>query len=149
MSDANYEFEDDQVDQQPKDPVRAHLRKLEAENKRKDELLAEAEKARRELMFLKAGVNPDDPKAKYFVKGYDGEMSVEAIRAAAEEASYIPSERKELEQDAAAFNRVAKAAAQGETSEPVLDYADKISKAKSPDEVMQLLSQARQEAESL
>ena len=35
MSDANYEFEDDAVQdqQQSKDPVRAHLRKLEAENK--------------------------------------------------------------------------------------------------------------------
>lgn len=149
MSDANYEFEDEQVDQQPKDPVRAHLRKLEAENKRKDELLAEAEKAKRELVFLKAGINPDDPKAKYFVKGYDGEMTVEAIRAAAEEASYIPSQRKELEEDAAAFGRVARAAAQGETSEPVVDYADKIRKAKSPDEVMQILAQARQESEIL
>lgn len=149
MSDANYEFEDEQVDQQPKDPVRAHLRKLEAENKRKDELLAEAEKAKRELVFLKAGINPDDPKAKYFVKGYDGEMTVEAIRAAAEEASYIPSQRKELEQDAAAFSRVARAAAQGETSEPVVDYAEKIRGAKSPDEVMQILAQARQESEIL
>lgn len=149
MTDANIEFEDEQVDQQSKDPVRAHLRKLEAENKRKDELLAEAEKARRELMFLKAGVNPDDPKAKYFVKGYDGELTVDAIRQAAEEASYIPSQRKEVQQDAEAFGRMARAATFGETSEPVVDYAEKIRKAKSPDEVMQLLAQARQEAETL
>jgi hypothetical protein len=149
MTDANIEFEDEQVDQQSKDPVRAHLRKLEAENKRKDELLAEAEQARRELMFLKAGVNPDDPKAKYFVKGYDGELTVEAIRQAAEEASYIPSQRKEVQADAEAFGRMARAATFGETSEPVVDYADKIRKAKSPDEVMQLLAQARQEAETL
>ena len=149
MTDANTMFEDEHEDHQPKDPVRAHLRKLEAENKRKDELLAEAEKARRELLFLKAGVNPDDPKAKYFVKGYDGELTVEAIRQAAEEASYIPSQRKEIEQDAEAFGRLNRAATHGETSEPVVDYADKIRKAKSPDEVMQLLAQARQEAETL
>lgn len=149
MTDANIEFEDEQVDQQSKDPVRAHLRKLEAENKRKDELLAEAQKATRELMFLKAGVNPDDPKTKYFVKGYDGELTVDAIRQAAEEASYIPSQRKEIEQDAQAFGRMARAATFGETSEPVVDYADKIRGAKSPDEVMQLLAQARQEAETL
>ena len=149
MSDANIEFEDEQVDQQPKDPVRAHLRKLEAENKRKDEELAALKSAQRELVFLKAGINPDDPKAKYFVKGYDGEMTVEAIRQAAEEASYIPSQRKEIEQDAQAFGRLNRAATHGETSEPVVDYAEKIRKAKSPDEVMQILAQARQEAETL
>lgn len=149
MSDANIEFEDEQVDQQPKDPVRAHLRKLEAENKRKDEELAALKSAQRELVFLKAGINPDDPKAKYFVKGYDGEMTVEAIRQAAEEASYIPSQRKEIQQDAEAFGRLNRAATFGETSEPVVDYAEKIRKAKSPDEVMQILAQARQEAETL
>lgn len=149
MTDANIEFEDEQEDQQPKDPVRAHLRKLEAENKRKDEELAALKSAQRELVFLKAGINPDDPKAKYFVKGYDGEMTVEAIRQAAEEASYIPSQRQEVQQDAEAFGRMARAATFGETSEPVVDYAEKIRKAKSPDEVMQILAQARQEAETL
>lgn len=148
MTDANIEFEDEHTDQ-PKDPVRAHLRRLEAENKRQAQELAEAEKAKRELTFLKAGINPDDSKAKYFVKGYDGEMTVEAIRQAAEEAGYIQSQRKEIEQDAEAFGRMNRAATHGETSEPVVDYADKIRRAKSPDEVMQLVAQARQELESL
>jgi ribosomal protein L12E/L44/L45/RPP1/RPP2 len=148
MSDANNEFEDEQIDQ-PKDPVRAHMRKLEAENKRKDEELATLKSAQRELVFLKAGVNPDDPKAKYFVKGYDGELTVEAIRQAAEEASYIPSQRKEIEEDAQAFGRLNRAATHGETSEPVVDYADKIRNARTPDEVMQLVAQARKELESL
>jgi len=149
MSDANVEFEEDAVDQQPKDPVRAHMRKLEAENKALREAAQAAEQAKRELTFVKAGINPDDPKAKYFVKGYDGELTVEAIKVAAEEASLIPSQRKEIEQDAQAFGRLNRAAAFGETSEPVVDYADKIRQAKSPDEVMQLLAQARQEAETL
>lgn len=148
MTDANIEFEDEHTDQ-PKDPVRAHMRKLEAENKRKDELLAEAEKAKRELTFLKAGINPDDSKAKYFVKGYDGDMTVEAIRQAAEESGYIPSQRKEIEQDAEAFGRMNRAATHGETSEPVVDYEDKIRRARTPNEVMQLVAQYRQEAETL
>jgi ribosomal protein L12E/L44/L45/RPP1/RPP2 len=125
------------------------MRKLEAENKRKDEELATLKSAQRELVFLKAGVNPDDPKAKYFVKGYDGELTVEAIRQAAEEASYIPSQRKEIEEDAQAFGRLNRAATHGETSEPVVDYADKIRNARTPDEVMQLVAQARKELESL
>lgn len=148
MSDSNIEFEDEQQDQQHKDPVRAHLRKLEAENKRKDELLAEAENAKRELVFLKAGINPDDPKAKYFVKGYDGELSVDAIRNAASEAGFT-SGNTERASEQQAWNRVGQAARAGETSEPVVDYAAKISQARTPDEVMQLLAQARAESENL
>lgn len=148
MSDSNIEFEDEQQDQQHKDPVRAHMRKLEAENKRKDELLAEAEKAKRELVFLKAGINPDDPKAKYFVKGYDGELSVEAIRDAASESGFI-SGGTERAGEQQAWGRVGQAARAGETSEPVVDYAAKIKQARNADEVMQLLAQARAESENL
>jgi hypothetical protein len=45
------------------------------------------------------------------------------------------------------WNRVAQAARAGETSEPPIDYAQRVANAKSPDEVMQLLAQARAEAE--
>lgn len=149
MSD-NIEFEDEQPDQQPKDPVRAHLRKLEAENKALREQAAAAAQAQRELTFVKAGINPDDPKARYFVKGYDGELSVEAIRQAAEEASLItPSVPKVSDGEKQAFNRISRAASAGDTSEPVVDYALKIKAARTPDEVMQILAQARAEAENL
>lgn len=149
MSDANYEFEDDvmQDQQQSKDPVRAHLRKLEAENKALREAAAEAEAARRELNFVKAGVDPNDPKFKYFVKGYEGDLTPEAIREAAEEASLIPGRNNERVAEQQSWNRVAQAAKAGQTSEPPVDYAQRIANAKSPDEVMQLLAQARAEAE--
>jgi len=42
---------------------------------------------------------------------------------------------------------VAQAARAGETSDAPVDYAQRIANAKSPDEVMQLLAQARAEAE--
>lgn len=149
MSDANYEFEDDVVNdqQQPKDPLRAHVRKLEAENKAYREKLAEAEEAKRELNFVKAGVDPTNPKYKYFVKGYDGDLSPEAIRQAAEEASLLPSQNGEMASEQQSWNRVAQAAKAGQTSEPPVDYAQRISQAKSADEVMQLIAQARAEAE--
>jgi hypothetical protein len=146
MSD-DHEFEDEQPDQ-PKDPVRAHLRKLEAENKALREQAAAAELAKRELTFVKAGINPDDPRAKYFVKGYDGELSVEAIRSAAEEASLLTPNRVN-DSEKQAFNRIARTTAAGETSEPVVDYAAKIKGARSQAEVMQILAQARAEAETL
>jgi len=147
MSDANYEFEDDAVQdqQQSKDPLRAPSRKLEAENKALKEKLAQAETSQRELNFVKAGMDPNDPKYKYFVKGYDGELTPEAIRQAAEEASLIPSQNKEVAAEQQSWNRVAQAARAGETSEPPVDYAQRLNNAKSADEVMQLLAQARAE----
>ncbi len=46
-------------------------------------------KALRENAFLKAGINPDDAKMKYFVKAYDGELDPEAIKAEATEAGLL------------------------------------------------------------
>lgn len=50
---------------------------------------AEAEAVKRENAFLKAGIDPDSPKAKYFVKGYDGELTKDAILAEAKEAGVL------------------------------------------------------------
>ena len=96
---------------------------------------------------MKAGVDPNDPKYKYFVKGYDGELTPEAIRQAAEEASLIPSQNNERAAEQQSWNRVAQATRAGQTSEPPVDYVQRISQAKSADEVMQLVAQARAEAE--
>lgn len=40
----------------------------------------------RENAFLKAGVNVEDPKFKYFVKAYDGDLTTAAIKAELAEA---------------------------------------------------------------
>jgi len=58
-----------------------------AANKSK-KLESENQSLKRELAFAKAGLPLDDPKMRYFVKGYDGEMEAEAIRAAAVEAGF-------------------------------------------------------------
>ena len=147
MSDANVEFEDDTQDQAGRNPVRARMRELEAENKRKDQLLAEAEQARRELIFLKAGVDPENPMAKYFIKGYDGELEIEAVRSAAQEANLIGATKTPAPEEQA-WGRVGRVAAAAETSEVPVDYEQRIRGARSADEVMQLLAQARAEAEN-
>lgn len=54
--------------------------------------MKELEMLRKELAFYKAGISMDDPKMKYFVKGYDGEMTAEAIRQAALEAGFMASQ---------------------------------------------------------
>jgi len=107
----------------------------------------EAEAATRELAFVKAGVDPDSAAAKYFVKGYDGELTAEAIRAAAEEASLIPSQKMEVSAEQQAWNRVAQASRAGETSDTPVDYVQRFNNAKSAEEVMALMAQARAEAE--
>lgn len=45
----------------------------------------EAELAKRELAFVKAGVNTDSKPAQALLNSYDGELSVEAIKAEAAE----------------------------------------------------------------
>jgi hypothetical protein len=148
MSDSNYEFEDEVEDQASrKDPVRARMRELEQQVKAFEAKAKEAEAAQRELAFVKAGVNPDSAAAKYFVKGYDGELTPEAIRAAAEEANLVSSEKKEVAGEQQAWNRVAQASRAGETSEPPVDYVQRFNNTKSADEVMALIAQARAEAE--
>ncbi len=52
----------------------------------------ELEMLKKELAFYKAGISMEDPKMKYFVKGYDGEMTADAIREAALEAGFVASQ---------------------------------------------------------
>jgi hypothetical protein len=147
MSESDFEFEDEAQDQATRNPLRDQMRKLEDRNKALEAQAKEADAAKRELAFVKAGVDPDSAAAKYFVKGYDGELTAEAIRAAAEEASLIPSQKKEVAAEQQSWNRVAQASRAGETSDAPVDYVQRFNNANSADEVMALLAQARAEAE--
>ena len=147
MSESDFEFEDEAQDQATRNPVRARMRELEDRNKALEAQAKEADAAKRELAFVKAGVDPDSAAAKYFVKGYDGEFTAEAIRAAAEEANLIPSQKKEVAAEQQAWNRVAQASRAGEASDAPVDYVQRFNNANSADEVMALLAQARAEAE--
>ena len=148
MSDV-YESEDEAQEQTGKNPVRARMRELESEVKTLREKAAEAEKLQKELAFSKAGIPMDAPMAKYFIKGYEGEFTPEAIRKAAEEANLLQAQTPTAPvPEQQAWSRMQKASTAGETSEPVVDWNQRINQAKSADEVMQLLAQARQEAQN-
>tara|TARA_B100002052_G_scaffold295895_1_gene323266 strand:+ start:2373 stop:2843 length:471 start_codon:yes stop_codon:yes gene_type:complete len=43
----------------------------------------------RQDTFRSAGIDLTDPRAKYFVKGYEGELDVDAIRMEAEAAGFL------------------------------------------------------------
>lgn len=126
-----------------RNPLRDRMKVLEQENAELKARADEAASAARELAFVKAGIDPDLPVAKYFMKGYDGEISVDAIRAAAVEAQIIRDVQAEQNQrEAAAWDRSTKVAA-GASSEPEADWVTRINQAKSPAEVESLLAQAR------
>lgn len=76
----------------PGSTPRGLRRKLESTLRERDEArtaLAAKDDLAREVAFLKAGINTDDPKMKYFVKGYEGDTTVDAVREAAVEAGLI------------------------------------------------------------
>lgn len=83
-----------------------------AANKSK-QLEAELQATKRELAFIKAGIPMSDPRMTYFMKGYDGEISAEAIRQAAMEAGFIAPPQQgrdpQVAQAAVAQQRVADA----------------------------------------
>lgn len=151
MSDTNFEFEEDAKDQVERNPVRAQLRNLEAKNKELEAKLSEATEAQRKLAFVEAGVDLNAPISRYFVKAYDGEMTAEAIRAAATEANLIGTQQQKQDTQAEqkVWDRVSKAKSFGEANESDVDWTTKIQNAKNQDEVMQLLTQARQQQQNI
>tara|TARA_R100001594_G_C4054357_1_gene265613 strand:+ start:17683 stop:18159 length:477 start_codon:yes stop_codon:yes gene_type:complete len=94
--------------------------------------------------FRSAGIDPDDARARYFVKAYDGEMDPDAIRAEAEAAGFLGSDAPAASpapymQDAlAAEQRIATA---GEGGDPVsqADLNARIAATKNPEELRALM----------
>lgn len=111
----NDELSDDDLEQSdnPND-----IKSLRRAANQKKKLEAELESMRRELAFARAGLPLDDPKMRYFVKGYDGEMTADAIREAALEAGFLASQQQQeqvpnpqMQAAAAAQQRVMQASA--------------------------------------
>lgn len=88
MSDNDFDNDNDQQDDDQTGDKPNWRRQLERK-------AAKADALARENAFLKAGVNPDDPKAKWLVKGYDGDLTPEAIKTAALEAGVLKAETGE------------------------------------------------------
>ena len=77
-------------DGQPKRNFRRNLEdRAETAESQVSELKAQLAGLQRTEAFRSAGINPNDPRQAYFVKGYDGEIDPEPIRAAAVEAGFL------------------------------------------------------------
>jgi hypothetical protein len=140
----------DETQDSGRNPLRERMKQLESENAALREQATQASEAARKLAFVEAGVDPNLPVAKYFMKGYDGELTPEAIREAAIEAQIIQDRKAaEVKQEAAAWQQTTQAAAGNTTGEAPVDMVTRIQNAKSQDEVEMLLAEARQTQASL
>ena len=142
----------------PKRPWRRNLEdRVETAESENSELKAQLAGLQRTEAFRSAGINPNDPRQSYFVKGYDGEIDPEPIRAAAVEAGFLTEggqaqqfgtpdvvaapntgEAITLHQELAAQNRIAQAGVQGQAVMPP-DLNEKIRATTSEAELKALM----------
>lgn len=142
------EFEDDfyEEDDQPTsgtNPVRARMKQLEQEAKELRKQVAEFSVAQRELAFVKAGIDPASPQAKYFVKGYDGDLNPDAIRQAAEEAQLITPQKSVADTDKEAWQQSNRIAAGSESAANGPSWMKRIKDASTPEELSAIFAEAQ------
>jgi len=145
MSNFEDDFNEDDYDQPATEtnPVRARMKQLEKEAKELRKQVAEFAVTQRELAFAKAGIDPASPQAKYFVKGYDGDLSPEAIRAAAEEAQLITPQPVQADPDKAAWQQTNRIAAGAETASEGPSWVKRIRDASSAEEISNIFAEAQ------
>jgi hypothetical protein len=145
MSNFEEDFNEDDYDQPASEtnPVRARMKQLEKEAKELRKQVAEFAVTQRELAFAKAGIDPASPQAKYFVKGYDGDLTPEAIRAAAEEAQLITPQPVQADPDKAAWQQTNRIAAGAETASEGPSWVKRIRDASSADEISNIFAEAQ------
>ena len=122
-------------------------RDLEAKAKRADELEAQVQQMQRKEVFRDAGLDPSNKMTEYFMKGYEGELSVEAIQAEASSAGLsnvvsqantsYSEQQAQFAQQVEAERRIAEA---GDDAGPVADpqFESLIRQTKNADELRQL-----------
>ena len=122
-------------------------RELEAKAKRADELEAQVQQMQRKEVFRDAGLDPSNKMTEYFMKGYEGELSVDAIQAEATSAGLSNTvaqadtsnleQQTQFAQQVEAERRIAEA---GDDAGPVADpqFESLIKQTNNEDELRQL-----------
>ena len=99
----------------------------------------------RQDTFRSAGIDLNDPRVKYFVKGYEGELDVDAIRMEAEAAGFLNVATQPSSQPNAIMPDVLRTEeriqAAGEGGDPVVppDFSQRLAATTSQEEVRQLM----------
>lgn len=146
MSNFDDYSEDDFTEQESSNgsnPVRQRMKQLEKELREANKRLAETAEASKKLAFLEAGVPLDSPMAKYFIKGYDGDLNPEAIREAALEAQLIAPPQQVDDTDKQAWRETNKIAAGSEVSPAPPGWIQRINAANSESELMSIFAEAQ------
>ena len=122
-------------------------RELEARAARADELEAQIQQMQRKDVFRDAGLDPSNRMTEYFMKGYEGELTVEAIQAEAtstgltslvsEENTTNLGQQAQFAEQVEAERRIAEAS---DDAGPVADpqFESLIRQTKNADELQQL-----------
>ena len=122
-------------------------RELEAKAARATELEAQVEQMQRKEVFRDAGLDPSNKMTEYFMKGYEGELNVEAIQAEAQSAGLSNAVSQvntaDLEQQAQFIEQVEaerRIAEAGDDAGPVTDpqFESLIKQTNNEDELRQL-----------
>lgn len=129
--------EDDDLDAPDPEPQpESHdLKRLREKAKGADDANARAEAAERKLAFVQAGIDPEDPRQRYFAEGYKGDLNPDAIKAEATSAGFLVTEpvlsepQGMTEQERAAFRATSEAAAAGSQPQPEVDIYEPFRKA--------------------
>lgn len=143
----DFDYDNDETTEeveQEANPARARQRQLEKELKsaKADKARAEAENAeglaaKRELSLIKAGIDVNTPTGKLFAKSYDGELTMDAIKAQAEEYGLVPtSQTSEVKQELSAIDRVISASAGSSSGGEPTDHVKAIGSFTTADEVL-------------
>ncbi len=117
-------------------------RDLEARAKAGDEAVAKMAENERRDAFRDAGLDPKDPNIQYFIKGYEGDLTEDAIKAEAARAGFgkapEPVEPSPPGEELEAEDRIAFAADDaGPVTDP--DLNDLIRATKDEDELRALM----------
>ena len=124
-------------------PVRARMKQLEKDLREAQKQLASSAEASKKLAFVEAGIPLDSPMSKYFIKGYDGELTPEAIREAAQEAQLIAPVQQVADTDKQAWRETNKIAAGSEVSPAPPGWTQRIEAANSEQEIMSIFAEAQ------
>lgn len=146
MSNFDDYSEEDFTEQEPSNggnPVRARMKQLEKDLREAQKQLAASAEVQKKLAFVEAGIPLDSPMSKYFIKGYDGELTPEAIREAAQEAQLIAPIQQVADTDKQAWRETNKIAAGSEVSPAPPGWIQRIEAANSEQEIMSIFAEAQ------
>lgn len=103
---AEYDEDGNEIESEGIQGLRGAKKAAEARAEAAEAELATARDATKELAFLKAGLD-DSKQSTFFRTHYDGELTSEAIQAAAQEAGIVPDASQETQANVAAQAQMA------------------------------------------